>query len=599
MNKIVNLLKPYWVAVIAAFALLCVQASCELALPGLMSDIVDIGLARGGLPDATPEYMAQVAAGLGDQQVQMQYLLKTGGKMAGIALLAMAAAVTVTLIASRVGAKVGRSLRGQVFSKVLSFSHKEMNDFSTASLITRCTNDIQQVQMVSIMLLRMVLYAPIIGLGGIIKVLSTRTGMGWIIVVGVACVAALVMILQVVAMPKFKKMQTLVDDLNLVSREILTGLPVIRAFNSERYEQARFGKANDNLKNTQLFTGRLMAAMMPFMNLIMYGLSILIVWFGAKGIDFGTLQVGDMMAFMNYAMQIVMSFTMLSMISIMLPRAIVAIGRVDEILDTEPSVADAEEPVHPETGNGELVFDDVSFKFPGAEDYALEHISFTAAPGSTTAIIGSTGCGKSTLLNLICRFYDVTDGRILIDGVDVRNYTLHDLRDRLGFVPQKTTLFSGTIASNIGYAGNVSHEEILQAAEIAQGAEFIGEKEQGYDSPISQGGGNVSGGQKQRLSIARAVASKPEVYLFDDSFSALDYKTDANLRKALGEHAADATVLIVGQRIATVMHADNIIVLRDGKIDGMGTHEELLQNCETYREIAVSQLSAEELGMEV
>lgn len=599
MNKIVKLLKPYWVAVIAAFALLCVQAGCELALPGLMSDIVDIGLARGGLPDATPEYMAQVAAGLGDQQVQMQYLMKTGGKMAGIALLAMLAAVTVTFISARVGAKVGRSLRGQVFSKVLTFSHKEMNDFSTASLITRCTNDIQQVQMVSIMLLRMVLYAPIIGLGGVIKVISTRTGMGWIIVVGVACVAALVCVLLVVAMPKFKKMQSLVDNLNLVSREILTGLPVIRAFHCERYEQERFGKANDNLKHTQLFTGRLMAAMMPFMNLIMYGLSILIVWFGAKGIDFGTLQVGDMMAFMNYAMQIVMSFTMLSMISIMLPRAIVAIGRVDEILDTEPSIEDPEEPVQPKTSNGELVFEDVSFKFPGAEDYALEHISFTAAPSSTTAIIGSTGCGKSTLLNLICRFYDVTEGRILLDGVDVRDFTLHDLRDRLGFVPQKTTLFSGTIASNIRYAGDVSYDEMQQAAEIAQGAEFIGEKEQGYDSPIAQGGNNVSGGQKQRLSIARAVASKPEVYLFDDSFSALDYKTDANLRKALGEHAADATVLIVGQRIATVMHADNIIVLRDGKIDGMGTHEQLLQNCETYREIAVSQLSAEELGMEV
>jgi len=389
-----------------------------------------------------------------------------------------------------------------------------------------------------------------------------------------------------------------VDNVNLVSREILTGLPVIRAFSRERQEEQRFDEANTVLRNTQLFTGRTMASMMPFMNLIMYGISIAIVWFGAKGIQADSLQIGDMMAFMNYSMQIVMSFMMLSMISIMAPRAIVAAQRIDEILVAESVITDPEAPVTAR-GNGELRFDHVSFKYPGADDYALEDITFTAAPGTTTAIIGSTGSGKTTLLNLIPRFYDVTEGSVTVDGVDVRSMTKSDLRSRLGYVPQKAVLFSGTIASNIGYAGDVSDDAMDTAARVAQAAEFIGEKEQGYDSAIAQGGSNVSGGQKQRLSIARAVASNPDIYLFDDSFSALDYKTDANLRKVLNDYAGDATVIIVGQRIATVMHADNIIVLRDGRIDGMGTHTQLLRSCETYKEIAVSQLSEQELGMEV
>lgn len=599
MRNILKLLKPHWVSVLLVLCLLMVQAACELQLPGLMSDIVDIGLTQGGVENADAAYIAQVAAGLADEETQMRYLWSTGGKMALVALTAALAAVIVGYVASRVGSQIARDLRRQVFSKVLSFSHKELDDFSTASLITRSTNDIQQVQMVCTMILRMVLYAPIMGIGGVIKVANTRTGMGWIVVAGVIGIACMMGILLVVAMPKFKKMQTLVDNVNLVSREILTGLPVIRAFHQEEREEQRFDHANTELRDTHLFTGRTMAAMMPFMSLIMYGLSIAIVWFGAKGIEQGSLQIGDMMAFMNYTMQIVSSFMMISMISIMLPRAMVAADRIDEILQTRPVIADPALPVSVAGGKGEVVFHDVFFKYPGAEDHALEHISFTARPGKTTAIIGSTGSGKTTLLNLIPRFYEVTEGSVTVDGVDVRDMTMADLRSRLGYVPQKAVLFSGTIASNIGYAGNVSDEQMQLAAEVAQAADFIGEKAEGYESHIAQGGSNVSGGQKQRLSIARAVASKPDVYLFDDSFSALDYKTDAALRKALGEHAADATVIIVGQRIATVMHADQIIVLKEGRIDGMGTHEELLRSCETYQEIAVSQLSAKELGLEV
>ena len=599
MLKIIKLLKKHWVAVLLVMCLLMVQAACELELPGLMSDIVDIGLTRGGVENADAAYIAQVAAGLADEETQMGYLWSTGGKMALVALLAALAAIMVGYLASKVGAQVGRDLRQQVFGKVLTFSHKELDDFSTASLITRSTNDIQQVQMVVTMLLRMVLYAPIMGIGGVIKVVKTQTGLGWIVVAGVLALAVLISLLTVVTLPKFRKMQMLVDNVNLVSREILTGLPVIRAFNRERHEERRFDQANTELRDTQLFTGRTMAAMMPFMSLVMYGLNVAIVWFGAKGIEQGSLQVGDMMAFMNYTMQIVMSFMMIAMISIQAPRAVVAANRIDEILQTQPVITEPAQPVSAANGKGEVVFRDVSFKYPGAEEYALEHISFTAKPGKTTAIIGSTGSGKTTLLNLIPRFYEVTEGSVTVDGVDVRDMTMADLRRRLGYVPQKAVLFSGTIASNIGYAGSVSDEQMQLAAEVAQAADFIEEKEQGYHSHIAQGGSNVSGGQKQRLSIARAVASEPEVYLFDDSFSALDYKTDAALRKALSEHAGEATVIIVGQRIATVMHADNIIVLKEGCIDGMGTHEELLKTCETYKEIAVSQLSAAELGMEV
>ena len=598
MGKIIKLLKPHWKYVLLVMALLILQAMSELALPDLMSDIVDIGLVRGGVADADDAYIAQVAAGLADAEVQMQYLWKTAGKMMGLALVAAFTAVAVGYISARIGAQVGRDLRETVFTKVIGFSHKELDDFSTASLITRTTNDITQVQMVVTMILRMVLFAPIMGMGGIIKVVNSRSGLGWIVVAAVCGLLMLMLVLLLVAMPKFKKMQTLVDNVNLVSREILTGLPVIRAFSRERTEEQRFDRANTELRNTQLFTGRTMASMMPFMNLIMYGISIAIVWFGAKGIEAGSLQVGDMMAFMNYSMQIVTSFMMLSMISIMAPRSIVAVERIYEVLDTEPVITEAEAP-KPSAGSGEVCFRDVSFRYPGAEDCALEHISFTAKPGTTTAIIGSTGCGKTTLLNLIPRFYDVTEGSVTVDGVDVRELSLQSLRSRLGYVPQKAVLFSGSIGENICYAGNVSQADMLTAAEVAQAADFIGEKTEGYESRIAQGGSNVSGGQKQRLSIARAIASNPDIYLFDDSFSALDYKTDAALRKALGEHAADATVIIVGQRIATVMHADRIIVLRDGRIDGMGTHAELLHSCETYREIAVSQLSEEELGLEV
>ena len=516
-----------------------------------------------------------------------------------VALLAAAAAVVAGYVASKVSAQVGRDLRSDVFSRVIRFSHKEMDEFSTASLITRSTNDIMQVQMVVMMILRMALFAPIMGIGGVIKVASTRTGMGWIAVMGVIGIACLLVVLLVVAMPKFKLMQTLVDNVNLVSREILTGLPVIRAFHTEAHEEQRFDKANRDLRDTHLFTGRTMAAMMPFLSLIMYGLSVAIVWFGAKGIQENTLQIGDMMAFMNYTMQIVTSFMMISMMSIMLPRAMVAAERIDEILRTEPVINDPAQPVVMAKGKGEIRFEDVSFKYPNADDYALEHITFTAAPCKTTAIIGSTGSGKTTLLNLIPRFYEVTEGKVTMDGVDVRDMKLTDLRSRLGYVPQKAVLFSGTVASNICYAGDVEESAMRTAAKVAQAEGFIAEKNDGYGSHIAQGGSNVSGGQKQRLSIARAIAADPDVYLFDDSFSALDYQTDSALRKALGEHAADATVIIVGQRIATVMHADTIIVLKEGRIDGMGTHAELLRSCETYREIAVSQLSEEELGLEV
>lgn len=598
MLKIIKLLAPHWRAALAVVCLLAVQALCELKLPGLMSDIVDVGLVRGGVPDADAAYMAQVAAGLGDADVQLRYLWTVGGKMTLIALTAAAAAVVIGFLSARVGAAIGRDLRRDVFTKVVGFSHKELDDFSTASLITRCTNDIMQVQMVCVMILRMVLYAPIMGIGGIVKVAQSRSGLGWIVAAAVCGLFLLLMVLLLVAMPKFKKMQTLVDNVNLVSREILTGLPVIRAFARERHEERRFDAANTELRNTQLFTGRTMAAMMPFMNLIMYGISIAIVWFGAKGVQSGSLEVGDMMAFTNYAMQIVMSFMMLSMISIMAPRAMVAAERIYEVLDAEPVIT-APEGGSTYTGAGEITFHDVSFKYPGADDCALEHISFTAKPGETTAIIGSTGSGKTTLLNLILRFYDVTEGSITLDGVDLRERDLHDLRDRMGYVPQKAVLFSGDIASNIGYAGGVDDGLLRTAAEVAQAADFIGEKAEGYGSHIAQGGSNVSGGQKQRLSIARAIASAPDIYLFDDSFSALDYKTDGALRAALKEHAKDATVIVVAQRIATVMHAEKIIVLSDGRIDGMGTHAELLKSCETYREIAVSQLSEEELGLEV
>ena len=538
------------------------------------------------------------AMGIDLDALQMNYLKTKGLQMVGLAVVMMAASILVSLFAAKVAAGVGRDLRSGVFNKVVSFSNAEMDKFSTASLITRSTNDIQQVQMVEVMLLRMVFYAPIIGIGGVFKVLHTKTGMSWIIVVAVASIMALVLLLMSMAMPKFKKMQDLVDRLNLVSREILTGIPVIRAFSREKHEEERFDVANTNLVKTQLFTNRVMTVMMPAMMLIMNGITVLIVWNGAHGINQGNLQVGDMMAFMTYTMQIVMAFLMLTMISIMLPRAGVAAERIEEILTTEPTIHDAENVRDDELSEvkGCVEFKDVCFRYPGANEDALEHISFTARPGETTAIIGSTGCGKSTLIHLIPRFYDVTAGAITIDGIDIRELSKNKVRSILGFVPQKGVLFSGTIESNIKFGGDwITDEAMKSAAEVAQAVEFIETKKDTYRSPIAQGGTNVSGGQKQRLSIARAIAKNPKVFLFDDSFSALDYKTDVVLRRALKEKVSDAAVIIVAQRISTILHADQIIVLDEGRVAGIGTHEQLLESCEAYQEIAKSQLSESEL----
>ena len=538
------------------------------------------------------------ALGVDLDAYQQHYLLVTGGKMLALTLLMVAAAILGGLLSSRVAASVGMELRGQVFQKVVYFSNVEIDRFSTASLITRSTNDIQQIQMVMVMLLRIVIYAPILGIGGIIRVSHTRTGMGWIIGVAVGVLLALVIVLMAVAMPKFRKMQALIDRVNLVSREILTGLPVIRAFSREKHEEARFEVANRDLMRTQLFTNRAMSMMMPIMMLIMNGISVLIVWSGAHGIDLGTMQVGDMIAFITYTMQIVMAFLMISIVSIMLPRAGVSAGRINEVLDAKPAITDNENTRDDAAQwRGEVAFEDVSFRYPDAQADVLEHISFTAKPGQTTAIIGSTGSGKSTLLNLIPRFFDVSYGRITIDGVDIRDLSQHKLHALLGYVPQKGVLFSGTIESNLKFGGeDIPDSDMEQAAAIAQATEFIDSKPEGYHTPIAQGGTNVSGGQKQRLSIARPIAKHPKIYLFDDSFSALDYKTDVALRRALNEEIHDATILIVAQRISTILHAEQIVVLNEGKIAGIGTHEELMTSCPTYQEIARSQLSEAELG---
>ena len=535
--------------------------------------------------------------GMDMDNMQIHYLVTTGGKMVGLAFLGMAASVMVGFLASRVGAATGRDLRNKVFHKVVGFSNNEFDHFSTASLITRSTNDIQQIQLIIVMLLRIVLYAPILAIGGVVQVFQTNVSMSWIIALAVVLIAMVILVLFVVAMPKFKILQTLVDKVNLVTREILTGLSVIRAFSTQKHEEERFDDANRALTRTNLFVNRAMTFMMPVMMLVMNGISVLIMWTGAHGIDNGQMQVGDMMAFIQYTMQIIMGFLMLCMLSIMLPRAAVAADRVQEVLDSQTVIHDPEKPeTFKKEDKGLLCFEHVSFRYPGADENVLHDITFTAKPGETTAIIGSTGSGKSTLVNLIPRFYDVTEGSITLDGVDVRNVNQHELRDRLGYVPQKGILFSGDIASNIMFGNSRGSEaEMVEAAEIAQATEFIDNKPDGYHSPISQGGTNVSGGQKQRLSIARAVAKHPEVFIFDDSFSALDFKTDVTLRKALRKKTKDSTVLIVAQRISTIMNAEQIIVLDEGHIAGIGTHSELLKNCEVYQQIAASQLSEAEL----
>ncbi|MFY9177213.1 MAG: ABC transporter ATP-binding protein [Caldicoprobacterales bacterium] len=538
--------------------------------------------------------------GVNIQRNQSNYILYIGGIMLLIALLSMAASIFVGFLSARVSSALGRNLREKVFRKVISFSNVEFDDFSTASLITRSTNDIQQVQMFIVMLLRMVFYAPILGIGGVIRALETNTSMAWIVAVGVLAVLTLVTVLFSIATPKFKEVQKLVDRVNLVMREALSGIMVIRAFNTQKLEESKFQKANKDLTKTNLFVARLMTIMMPAMMFIMNGVMLLIIWVGAHQIDDGSIQVGDMMAFMQYAIQIIMSFLMISMVSIMLPRASVSAQRVAEVLDKDVAIKDPDKAVQGRKDfRGLIEFKNVSFKYPGAEEYVIKNISFTAKPGEITAFIGSTGSGKSTIVNLIPRFYDVTDGQILIDGVDIRDIKLHDLRERIGYVPQKGVLFTGTIESNLKYGKNAgaTDQDVEKAVEIAQAKEFIDEKEKGILSEISQGGTNVSGGQKQRLSIARALTKKPQIFIFDDSFSALDFKTDTALRKALAKEIRDRTVLIVAQRISTIMNAENIIVLDEGRIVGMGTHKELLKSCEVYRQITLSQLSEEELAL--
>ena len=591
-----------------------------LLMPILLRSYVKNGQAQEDMPRLSQEEMEQMSASVGDNTLlsmgiayakaceaeagvdvdkrQMDYLWSEGGKMFLMAMLMLLASVGIGYLASKVGAGIGQGLRSSIFQKVVSFSNSEMDRFSTASLITRSTNDIQQIQMVTAILLRMILYAPIIGIGGIYKVAQTGAGMGWIIALAVIVIVGFVLLLVSVAMPKFKMMQKLVDGLNLVSREILTGLSVIRAFGREKREEERFDAANRSLMKTQLFTNRVMNLMMPGMMFVMYGVTLLIVWVSAHRIDAGTLQVGAMTAFITYAMQIVMSFLMLTMMSIMLPRAGVAAERIDEVLTTEVSI---EEPKQPRTltkHKGVVYFSNVYFRYREAKEDVLEDIDFTARPGEVTAIIGSTGCGKSTLVNLLPRFYDVTGGSITIDGEDIRTLPLKELRNEIGFVPQKGVLFSGTIASNLRFGNSDADDTLIrEAAEIAQASDFIEEKNEGYESAIAQGGSNVSGGQKQRLAIARAIAKQPRIFIFDDSFSALDMKTDAKLRKALEQKVKDSTVIIVAQRISTILNADQILVLDDGKIAGRGTHEELLAGCEVYRQIAKSQLSAKELGI--
>ena len=593
----------------------CAQFAAMAQMPGFSREMIQQQLASAmeQVDETTLSSMASQATLLisleyeaqgVSHDVQMAYLFRVGGQMLALTLLMVVVAILVGLIASRVSASIGRELRRETFSSVIHFSNAEIENFSTASLITRTTNDIQQVQFTCVILLRMVAYAPILGIGGVMHVTQGNTGLAWIIVLDVAALLLLITVLMSIAMPKFKIMQTLVDKLNLVSREILTGVMPVRAFSRESFEEKRFDAASRELMGTQLFTNRAMVAMMPFMTLIMNGTSLLIVWFGGKAMDAGNMQVGEMIAFITYTMQIVMSFLMLAMVAVMLPRAGVAADRIDEVCRTkasihDPDAATAKPALEKKDWDGVVRFEDVSFRFPGADSDALEHISFTANPGETTAIIGSTGCGKSSLLNLIPRFYDVTGGRVTIHGIDVREMPPEQLHSLLGYVPQKGVLFSGTIESNLKFGGaQITDAGMKKAASIAQATEFIDAKPEGYASPIAQGGSNVSGGQKQRLSIARAIAKEPKIYLFDDSFSALDYKTDVTLRRALKEETDNATVIIVAQRISTVLHANQILVLDDGRLVGKGTHAQLMATCPEYQEIARSQLSQKELNLQ-
>lgn len=575
MRRIAKYLKPYLWQIAAVLALVFVQAMTDLQLPDYMSQIVNQGVLAG----------------------DTGAILATGLKMIGITLVGSVCTIASGYLASRVATAYARDLRAEVFNKVEQFSLTEFNKFSTASLITRSTNDVQQVMMIMIIFLRMIVMAPIMAVGGILKAVETNPSMTWIVAAAVACLFVLMGLLFTLGMPKMKIMQKLVDRLNLVTRENLTGMRVIRAFNTEPYEEQRLDKANRDLTKTSLFVNRLMTIMQPMMMLLMNATTVLIIWVGANAVGAGTMQVGDMMAFMQYAMQIMFSFLMVSMIFIMIPRASVSAGRIADVLETVPTITDPQTPKTAAQANGLVEFKDVTFAYPGAEAPALENISFTARPGQTTAIIGSTGSGKSTIVNLLPRFYDVTEGDILIDGVSIKQMSQHALREKIGFVPQKGVLFTGTIRSNIAYgAPGISEEEIQKAADIAQATEFISNLPEGLDTPIAQGGTNVSGGQKQRLSIARALAKKPEIYVFDDSFSALDFKTDAALRAALKQNMGQATCLLVAQRISTVVDAEQIIVLEEGKIAGIGTHKELMQTCRVYREIALSQLTEEELA---
>ena len=579
MFKVLKNLKKTWGSVVLIVILLCVQAWTDLKLPEYTSKIVDTGILAG-----------EIEAG-------NNYIVNIGFEMIGVALISMASAISIMFLSSRVAARLGKTLRDKIFKKVLGFSREEFSNFSTASLITRSTNDVQQIQMLITMLFRVVVYAPIMGIGGVIRVLTnSNTSMAWIIGFAILCVIGIVLALFIVAMPKFKKLQDLIDKLNLVSREILTGLPVIRAFNTEEKEEKRFDKANKDLMKNYIFVNRAMSLMMPLLTFVMNSVMLLIIWVGGHNVDKGIIQVGDMMAFIQYTMHIIMSFLMISMISIMIPRASVSAKRINEVLETKPRITNIDNPKNfDENKKGFVEFKNVSFRYPDADSECITDITFTAKPGETTAIIGSTGSGKSTVVNLIPRFYDVTGGELLIDGVNIKEVEQNKLREKIGFVPQKGMLFSGTIESNIKYGNpNISDEQMKKAAAISQAEEFIMAKEEMYAAPISQGGTNVSGGQRQRLSIARAIAVDPEIFVFDDSFSALDLKTDAALRAALAKETKNKTVIIVAQRISTILNADQIIVLEEGRMVGKGTHEELMKSCEEYKEIAISQLGEEE-----